>query len=182
MLSYRRKLTFIFTFLSFIFIQKNNAEGIFTNSKSKDLPFTYNLLYYKKNSNHLDLNLASEEFKKMPESNSLGFLNGSYWFQLTVNEAAEHKKIIAYIPTHHIRKIDIYKLTNLKLERISSSGNSLLQNQLLVDYKFPAFKISGISLYKPWSYVFFIIFKVFESRFAIFSIVMGPSIKSAVMF
>ena len=142
MLSYRRKLTFIFTFLSFIFIQKNNAEGIFTNSKSKDLPFTYNLLYYKKNSNHLDLNLASEEFKKMPESNSLGFLNGSYWFQLTVNEAAEHKKIIAYIPTHHIRKIDIYKLTNLKLERISSSGNSLLQNQLLVDYKFPAFKIN----------------------------------------
>ncbi len=136
------KLTLVFTFLSFIFIQKNNAKDIFEISKSKDLPIEYSLLYYKADTNKLDLNIVSKEFKKMPNSNNLGFLNGIYWFQLTVNNRSQNNKIIAYLPTHNINKIDVYKLINHKLERISSTGNSTLQDQLPVDYKFPAFKIN----------------------------------------
>ena len=63
-MSFLMKLTLVFTFLSFIFIQKNNAKDIFEISKSKDLPIEYSLLYYKTDTNKLDLNIVSKEFKK----------------------------------------------------------------------------------------------------------------------
>lgn len=142
MLSPKINLTFIFALFSLIFYQKNYAGTNFSSTKEEFNPIEYSLLYYKNSASSLDKNILNYTFKEMPKSNSLGFLNGEYWFQLTINNVQDYKDLIAYIPTHNINRIDIYQLINNQLEYISSTGNSVRQEDLSVNYKFPAFKIN----------------------------------------
>tara|TARA_R110001592_G_C13146790_1_gene747779 strand:- start:451 stop:1932 length:1482 start_codon:yes stop_codon:yes gene_type:complete len=141
MLYSHKKLTFVITFLIFLFIQKNYGNTDFVNTKELKKTINYNLLYYKSDSLSSYKNISTKKFKKIPKSNSFGYLNGQYWFQLTIDKTVNASDIIAYIPTHNIQKIEIYQLINNQLKYISSTGNSVLQEKLPIDYKFPAFKI-----------------------------------------
>ncbi|ARV05356.1 hypothetical protein BTO04_01015 [Polaribacter sp. SA4-10] len=142
--SNHRKLTFIIALISLLFFQKNYAnDDAVLALKKNNLQIDFSLLYYKINTNTLDLNIVSKKFKKMPTSNSFGVLNGTYWFKLTLNNTQESKNLIAFIPTHNIEKIDIYKNINNELNFISSTGNTVNREQIPVDYKFPAFKINS---------------------------------------
>lgn len=142
--SNHRKLTFVIAFISLIFFQKNYAnDDVVLALKKNNLQIDFSLLYYKINTNDLDLNIVSKDFKKIPRSNSFGVLNGTYWFKLILNNTKENKNLIAFIPTHHIEKIDIYQNINNQLNFISSTGNTVNKDQIPIDYKFPAFRINS---------------------------------------
>lgn len=114
----------------------------FTNSNT-DKGIDYSLSYYKITDNSLsNFPLEKESFKKIPNSKSLGYKNGDYWFKLKVKNLLDLKNLVGYIPTHNIDKIDLYYLENNTLKHISSTGNGITKDQLPVDYKFPAFKIN----------------------------------------
>jgi DNA-binding CsgD family transcriptional regulator len=102
----------------------------------------YSLSYHKTKNDASKLEVSKIKFNKIPESKSLGFKNGNYWFKLVLKNDTNHKNLIAYVPTHNIAKVDIYQITNDQLSYISSTGNSISKDQLSINYKFPAFKIN----------------------------------------
>tara|TARA_R110001632_G_scaffold68401_7_gene160340 strand:+ start:13441 stop:14886 length:1446 start_codon:yes stop_codon:yes gene_type:complete len=109
---------------------------------SQENELEHSLYYYKIKNDSSLLDVSNIKFKKIPESKSLGFRNGDYWFKLVLENDTDHKKLIAFIPTHNIDKIDIYQIVNNKLNYISSTGNNISKEQLPIDYKFPSFKIN----------------------------------------
>ena len=60
---------------------------------------------------------------------------------MQINKSKKDQDLIAYLPTHNINKIEIYKSINNRLVYESSVGNSILRPELKVDYKYPAFNI-----------------------------------------
>ena len=116
------------------------------NNFTSDKELDFSLSYYKINNKTLsDFPFNENLFKKIPESSSLGIKNGNYWFKLVLKKNENHKNLIGYIPTHNIDKVDIYQRSNNQLNHISSTGNSISQNQLPIDYKFPSFKINVLN-------------------------------------
>ncbi|QNM86810.1 hypothetical protein H9W90_06785 [Polaribacter pectinis] len=77
--------------------------------------------------------------------------SGTYWFKVEVNKNKEN--LVAFLPTHNINRIDIYKSNNNQLKYVTSTGNSILLNEIPVDYKFPAFKISSNNTKKTTFYL-----------------------------
>lgn len=102
----------------------------------------YKLSYFqqKKEPTSID-NILNEKFKKIPNSHSLGFENGDYWFKLTVDQYSENSSYVIYVPTHNISKIDLYQVNENQMEFVAHSGNRLQREDLNVDYKFPAFRL-----------------------------------------
>lgn len=84
-------------------------------------------------------NIIYQDFIKMPSSSSLGYKNGTYWFQLEVINTKEDNNEIIYIPTHNIEKAILFKLTEGKLIQQGVSGNSIASQKLAYNYKFPTF-------------------------------------------
>lgn len=127
-------------FLCFIFFIKTSAESF--NNKPDYLKDSvkFSIQYFKEIGIELEKDILTKKFKPLPESNSLGIKNGIYWFKLEVNKSS--KNLIAFIPTHNIDKIDVYQLIGNKLKYISSTGNSISSNEIPIQYKFPAFKIT----------------------------------------
>jgi DNA-binding CsgD family transcriptional regulator len=113
----------------------------FIDSNS-DKELQYSIYYYKIKKDAPKLDVSEIKFKRLPESKSLGYKNGTYWFKLVLENNSNQKNLTAYIPTHNIDKIDVYQFKNEQLNYISSTGNSISRDQLPVDYKFPAFKIN----------------------------------------
>ena len=113
----------------------------FIDSNS-DKELEYSLYYSKIKKDAPKLDVSEIKFKKLPESKSLGYKNGTYWFKLVLENNSNQKNLTAYIPTHNIDKIDIYQFENDQLNYISSTGNSISQDQLPVAYKFPVFNIN----------------------------------------
>lgn len=114
-------------------------SSIFSTSANE---IDHSLYYYKIENTNSKIIVQNLEFKKFPESKSLGYKNGIYWLKLVLDKNINKENLVIYIPTHNIDKIDLYKLKNNHLDYISSSGNSISKKLLPIDYKFPAFKIN----------------------------------------
>jgi DNA-binding CsgD family transcriptional regulator len=126
---------FILIFLCSFSSLKNYGSNLNDNKKS------YSLFYCKDNNDLNIQNINSQKFREFPKSKSLGFRNGVYWIKLQINKSKKDQDLIAYLPTHNINKIEIYKSINNRLVYESSVGNSILRPELKVDYKYPAFNI-----------------------------------------
>ncbi|WP_299671031.1 7TM diverse intracellular signaling domain-containing protein [uncultured Polaribacter sp.] len=126
-------ITLFFIFISLKTAGQKNIE--------KEISFTnYNISYLKDNNYKINDIINSYTFIKLPKSNSLGKKNGVYWMKLNVRNSTS-SELIAYIPTHNIDRIDVYNHSNNTTDFITSTGNSILKNDLAISYKFPAFKI-----------------------------------------
>lgn len=127
----------IFMFLSFFNSKSNFTKPVEKNHSEIDFEIQY------KEKRELDnyKNLLSYKFKIFPKSESFGYSNGTYWFKLVFNKNNKANDIIAYIPTHNIYKIEIYRQNNSDINYITSIGNSVLRKDLFLDYQFPSFLI-----------------------------------------
>lgn len=109
---------------------------------NNDKEFDFKISYLKASKKNTNILLANNEFKAFPKSKSLGRKNGTYWFKLVLNKKLNNENLTAFIPTHNIERIDVYKFENNQLNYLVSTGNAISKKQLPIDYKFPAFKIN----------------------------------------
>ncbi len=104
---------------------------------------SFKLSFYRPTSLDSNLtNIVNKEFSEMPSGNSFGIQNGSYWFKLKVDSTATSHNLIAYFPTHNIEYLEIFTLTDQKLQFLSKTGNLVVKDSLALNYKYPSFKIS----------------------------------------
>lgn len=125
-------------FLS-LFTTKNNF-AIFENESQNNIEV--DIKYKKSSKTDIVKILSDKNFKNLPNSNSFGATNGQYWIKLTFKKAINLSELIAYIPTHNIDKIDIYRAHESKFNFITSVGNSIKRQNLQLDYQFPTFKVN----------------------------------------
>lgn len=127
----------IFMFLTFLNPKITNSYDVKENQN--DIDFS---IYYKEFS-EIDgqKNVLNTTFKDFPSSESFGTKNGSYWFKLELEEYLPNNDIIAYVPTHNIDVIEVFKEVSNEVKYITSVGNSILRKDLKLDYQFPSFLI-----------------------------------------
>ena len=128
----------IFMFLSFLNSNHNFSKPVIENQKEIDFKIQYIELKETDNYN----NLLNTKLKDFPKSNNLGIANGSYWFKIVFEKTPLINELIAYIPTHNIDKIEVYKKGEKKISYVTSLGNSVLRKNLVLDYQFPSFVIN----------------------------------------
>ncbi|TVZ55205.1 7TMR-DISM extracellular protein 2 [Lutibacter sp. Hel_I_33_5] len=129
-----------FSFFMVLCIVLLNKTYAIETIKSDSINYT--LTFFKEKSPTSLKEVLIKEFKKVPKSNNFGYKNGSYWYKLEIQKATYNKDYIIYVPTHNIEKIELFKLNGDKLEYIGKSGNSVQQNDLHFNFKFPAFKLN----------------------------------------
>jgi DNA-binding CsgD family transcriptional regulator len=111
----------------------------------------FNLSFYHPANQYIDLqSITKEKFSEMPTSNSFGIENGIYWFKLNIKKNTTQKNIVAYIPTHSIDNVEIYRLINGELQYVSKTGNLVNKQELALNYKYPAFKIDYKDINKTY--------------------------------
>ena len=110
----------------------------------------FNLSYFYPTEQEVNLsNISTQVFSTMPNSKSFGVKNGVYWFKLQL-DSKNNSNAIVYVPSHNIDYIELYYLSGNKLEYISKTGNLITQEELALDYKFPAFKIDNNELERTY--------------------------------
>ena len=138
-----KKLKNITLLFAVCLLFSNNTSAKENKLSNDENSLEYNLYYYQQTKKSISINeVLKVGFNKMPDSKSFGANNGIYWIKLQINNNIE-KDLIAFIPTHNIDKIELYKLENSGLNYISSSGNSIPKDDLPVYYKFPAFNLEA---------------------------------------
>ncbi len=131
------------SFLLFIVICFTFSQKIISQNTIKSNSIISSLSYFKENKNYLEEEILLKDFKTMPKTYSLGINNGSYWIKLILNKTKYSQNYVAYIPTHNIDLVEVYQIKKNKLEYLTSTGNSILENKLKINFKFPAFKINS---------------------------------------
>lgn len=137
-----KKSVFLFVFCLLI---SNNLFSFTKQNKfnKEETPIEYRLSYYKEFKEATSFKeVLKADFKKMPNSKSFGVNNGVYWFRLSIDTDFEND-LVAFIPTHNIDKVEVYHLINNSLNYLTSTGNSIYSDELLIDYEFPSFKIDS---------------------------------------
>ena len=137
-----KKQIFLFvfsTFLGLAFINKSNAISPINFVEINKKGVSYRIEYLKDNNFVANTLVDNLDFKKIPQSYNLGKVSGIYWFKINISHS---KKLVSYIPTHNINKIDIFTYVDDKLKYLSTTGNSVSKENLLVNYKFPSFDIN----------------------------------------
>lgn len=124
------------------------SQQIFSQNFPKKNSKKFSIKYYKQDTQNLKVDILSENFKSMPKPFSFGRKNGTYWFKIKQHKSnLNSKKLIAYIPTHNIDLIEVYQLKNNKLIHLNSTGNSISQEKLEIDFKYPAFNFIANNTY-----------------------------------
>lgn len=125
----------IFMFLSLLSSKNSFANQSDKNQKQID----FKIQYLKNTELHNSKNIIDKKFNDFPKSESFGISNGSYWFKIVFSKIDNN--LIFYVPTHNIDKIEIFKKNVTGLSYITSVGNSVLRDDLLLETQFPSFLI-----------------------------------------
>ncbi|WP_298778728.1 7TM diverse intracellular signaling domain-containing protein [uncultured Polaribacter sp.] len=132
-------------------------QNTFTSNfeqKTDTLKYSYTLSFFKESKPLAPKNVLLQTFKTFPASKSFGYKNGNYWIKVELDNNQKNEDFIAYIPTHQIKKIDIFKEDNNQLQFKTSTGNSIQKKQLEIDYQYPTFKLKAFKNKKNTYYLY----------------------------
>ena len=140
MLQSHIKINIFIFFVVFTLFSIAKTEGSSPQFNDDEINFS---ISYLKDKEYTNLQIVgSNDFVKFPNSYSLGNKNGVYWIRLDVKKNKNLPHLIAYVPTHNIDKIKVYKLVGDKTKYITTTGNSIRKDKLKTVYKFPSFEIN----------------------------------------
>ena len=125
----KTNLRLLVVFIGLFFCFNTNAENFDNKQNINSDIVDFEISFLREKDIENKKNIILNTYKAFPKSNNFGVRNGIYWFKLTINKS-NYKKLIAYLPTHNINKIDLYEYSNNRLNYLSSTGNTIAQKDL----------------------------------------------------
>lgn len=122
---------------------------------SQDAKPIAELRYFRDEADIVDMeSLGSIYFKPIPSPKSLGLKNGTYWFEVTVNNTSlKGDRLVFEIPTHNLTELSIYKKENGRVSMLAQNGNLFSEKIEGVETTIPTYSLKKDNL-KTSTYYF----------------------------